>query len=213
MKGLEGKLTTSDKYLSAHLWELWQAMYGRHAQSVLLAGGLDVGDHPDAAATGMGGLTALLRQAQSEGQRREPPPPPAAPDHHPALTPEEQAISPLSVLLAQVRADSPDGRSATEHEVLTHLLGERRANELIGEDVIVVDASGAAIAPPPAKPAASQDKPLAETPASAAPSPAARGSPAGGTGTGGQAAAIYAAAGATASIFPATSPTDRLRRV
>ena len=35
-KGIEGKLTASDKYLSAHLWELWQAMYGRHAQSVLL---------------------------------------------------------------------------------------------------------------------------------------------------------------------------------
>ena len=109
----------------------------------------------------------------AEGQRREPPPPPAAPDHHPALTPEEQAISRLPSCWPKSAPISPDGRSATEREVLAHLLGEERAAELIGEDVIVVDASGAAIAPATAKPAAWQDKPLADTPASAAPSPAA----------------------------------------
>jgi hypothetical protein len=165
LKGLEGKLTTSDKYLSAHLWELWQAMYGRHAQSVLLTGGLDVGDNPNAPEN-MGGLTALLRSAQ----REKPAPAPAPAPSNPALTPEEREITGLQIMLAQVRADTGDG-NVSDREVLASLVGEERAAELIGEAVIVVDASGAAVAPPPAaaKPAAAwQDKPLAEAPASAA---------------------------------------------
>jgi hypothetical protein len=174
LKGLEGKLTTSDKYLSAHLWELWQAMYGRHAQSVLLTGGLDVGDNPNAPEN-MGGLTALLRSAQREKSAPAPAPAPS----NPALTPEEREITGLQIMLAQVRADTGDG-NVSDREVLASLVGEERAAELIGEAVIVVDASGAAVAPPPAsaKPAAAwQDKPRAEppegAPASAAVHPAA----------------------------------------
>jgi hypothetical protein len=141
LKGLEGKLTTSDKYLSAHLWELWQAMYGRHAQSILLTGGLDVGDNPNAPEN-MGGLTALLRSAQ----REKPAPAPAPAPSNPALTPEEREITGLQIMLAQVRADTGDG-SVSDREVLASLVGEERAAELIGEAVIVVDASGAAVAP------------------------------------------------------------------
>jgi hypothetical protein len=75
-KGIEGKLTTSDKYLSMHLWETWQAMYGRHAQSMQLTGGLDVGDDPNAPdATGM--ATALLRAVQGEKASPAPARPPA----------------------------------------------------------------------------------------------------------------------------------------
>ena len=167
LKGLEGKLTTSDKYLSAHLWELWQAMYGRHAQSVLLAGGLDVGDDPNAPEN-MGGLTALLRSAQ----REKPAPAPAPAPSNPALTPEERGITGLQVMLAQVRADTGDG-DVSAREVLASLVGEERAAELIGEAVIVVDASGAAVAPPPASakpppPGRTSRWPPAEAPASAA---------------------------------------------
>jgi len=158
MKGLEGKLTNSDKILSQHLWECWQAMYGRHAQSVLLTGGLDVGDNPDE--TGVGGLTALLRQVQQEGRREAPPPP----VHHPALKPEEREISPGAVLLATVRAESPDGKPASPREVLASLVGEERAAELIGEDVIVVDSTGAAIAP---QPASAADRPIRPSPSAA----------------------------------------------
>ena len=67
-KGLHGELTTSDKYLSQHLWETWQAMFGRHAQSMMLTGGLDVGDNPDSPS--MGGLTALLRAVYGEEQKQ-----------------------------------------------------------------------------------------------------------------------------------------------
>ena len=64
-KGLAGGLSNSDKILSQHLWELWQAMYGRHSQSVLLGNGIDVGDDPNAPdSTGM--ATALLRAVQAE---------------------------------------------------------------------------------------------------------------------------------------------------
>jgi hypothetical protein len=65
MKGLEGKLTNSDKILSSHLWELWQCMYGRHPQSVLLSDGRDVGDNPDDP-NSMSMATALLRAVRSE---------------------------------------------------------------------------------------------------------------------------------------------------
>ena len=88
---------------------------------------------------GVGGLTALLRQVQQEGRREAPPPL----VHHSALKPEEREISPASVLLAQVRADSPDGKPASPREVLASLVGEERAAELIGESVIVVDSTGA----------------------------------------------------------------------
>ena len=118
----------------------------------------------------MGGLTALLRAVYGEEHEAAPPPPAGAPDHHPALTPEEQAISPAAVMLAKVRAESPDGRSATEREILAELLGEERAAELIGEAVIVVDSAGSAVAPPAAKPAAAwQDTPASAADQTAAP--------------------------------------------
>ena len=118
-KGITGKLTTSDKILSQHLWETWQAMFGRHPQSVLLAGGVDVGDTP-VAADGTGALTALLAAARKaplvEGERK------AAEEakraEAEALTAAEQEISPLAIMLAQVRLDTPDGSCATECEVL-----------------------------------------------------------------------------------------------
>ena len=69
-KGLTGKLTMSDKILSQHLWECWQAMFGRHPQSMLLTGGLDVGDDP---ANGTAGLSALLQRAQLAKQKRATP--------------------------------------------------------------------------------------------------------------------------------------------
>src|SRR5271157_3561090 len=69
-KGLTGKLTMSDKILSQHLWECWQAMFGRHPQSMLLTAGLDVGDDP---ANGMAGLSALLQRAQLAKQKRATP--------------------------------------------------------------------------------------------------------------------------------------------
>jgi hypothetical protein len=172
-KGLAGKLTNSDKILSQHIWETWQAMFGRHPQSVLLTGGLDVGDNP-ADMEAMGGLTALLKAARRENQPKQarPPPDPAIA----ALTQAEREIPSFAVMLAQVRAESPDGEPASPREVLASLVGEERAAELIGEAVIVVDSAGAAVAPPPAaKPATAPrqansvaDKPAAPAPVSAA---------------------------------------------
>jgi hypothetical protein len=166
-KGLTGKLTNSDKILSQHIWETWQAMFGRHPQSVLLTGGLDVGDNPaDMEATG--GLTALLRAVRRENQPKQPeePRPPPPDPAIAALTHAEREIPSFAVLLAQVRAESPDGEPASHREVLASLVGEDRAAELIGEAVIVVDSTGAAVAPPPS-PASAADRQI--RPSSAAP--------------------------------------------
>ena len=67
-------------------------------------------------------------------------------------------------MLAQVRADSPDGEPASPREVLASLVGEERAAELIGEDVIVVNSTGAAIAP---QPASAADRPIRPSPSAA----------------------------------------------
>lgn len=77
-------------------------------------------------------------------------------------------------MLAQVRADSPDGEPASPREVLASLVGEERAAELIGEDVIVVDSTGAAVAPLPSYASAagpSSAAPLASPAEPAAPTP------------------------------------------
>ena len=64
-------------------------------------------------------------------------------------------------MLAQVRADLPDGEPASPREVLASPVGEQRAAELISEAAIVVDSAGTALAPPPAaKPATAPSKPL-----------------------------------------------------
>jgi len=158
-KGLEGKLTMSDKILSNHLFETWQAMFGRHPQSVLLSGGLDVGDIPG---EGTNGLSMLLQRARLENAKRGLPKEVPAP---PALTPAEAEISPLQAMLAQVRNTTPDGRLPPEREVLENLLGKDRAADLIGQAAIVVDSTGTAVAAPPPEGAA------------AAPSSAAEGAP------------------------------------
>jgi hypothetical protein len=169
-KGLTGKLTSSDKILSQHIWETWQAMFGRHPQSVLLTGGLDVGDNP-ADMEVMGGLTALLRAVRQENQPKQPAQPHPPPEPDPALTRAEREISPMAVMLAQVRADSPDGEPASPREVLASLVGEERAAELIGEAVIVVDSAGTAVEPPPS-PASAADRPIRPLPAAPASSAA-----------------------------------------
>ena len=127
-KGLAGKLTNSDKILSQHIWETWQAMFGRHPQSVLLTGGLDVGDNP-ADMEAMGGLTALLRAVRRENQPKQPeePRPPPPDPAIAALTQAEREIPSFAVMLAQVRAESPDGEPASPREVLASLVGEERA--------------------------------------------------------------------------------------
>jgi hypothetical protein len=69
-------------------------------------------------------------------------------------------------MLAQVRADSPDGEPASPREVLASPVGEQRAAELISEAAIVVDSAGTARAPPPAaKPATApwQKSPMVDT--------------------------------------------------
>ena len=173
-KGREGKLTTSDKYLSAHLWECWQAAYGRHPQHVALAGGQDIGDNPEEPGDGMGGLTALLRQAQTDSRRRESASSPIHRSPTRQLTPDEQAISPHRCPAGAGSPRLSSGESASEREVLAAIVGEDRAAELLGTpapDVIVVDSAGRAAAPP-AK--SWRDKPLVDDPpASAADEPAA----------------------------------------
>ena len=169
-------LTHSDKIASNHYEFLCQFAYGRHAQSMALVGGLDVGDDPSQPGTGSNTLSALLRSAQPpDGQRLDALPPPAAeaaPD--PRLTEEERAIHPASVLLAKVRADKEDGSTATPRDVLTELLGPDRVNELLGENM----ASAADAAPPPprprqagASPASAADHQTAAAPAAAAEAP------------------------------------------
>jgi pimeloyl-ACP methyl ester carboxylesterase len=174
-KGLAGKLTNSDKILSQHIWETWQAMFGRHPQSVLLTGGLDVGDNPADMET-MGGLTALLRAVRRENQPKQPeePRPPPPDPAIAALTQAEREIPSFAVMLAQVRAESPDGEPASHREVLASLVGEERAAELIGEAVIVVDSAGTAVAAKPAT-APRQAASVADEPAG--PEPAAEGEP------------------------------------
>ena len=106
-KGREGKLTTSDKYLIGHVWECWQAAYGRHPQNISLTAGVDIGDTPPAADGAGGALTALLAAARKEEDVRKPAAeaPPAE-----ALT-AGQEITGLSILLARTRLASPDGSS------------------------------------------------------------------------------------------------------
>jgi hypothetical protein len=97
----------------------------------------------------------------------------------------EREIPSFAVMLAQVRADSPDGEPASPREVLASPVGEQRAAELISEAAIVVDSAGTALAPPPAaKPATAPwqaasvaDEPAAPAPASAAEDPAPAASP------------------------------------
>ena len=70
-------------------------------------GGLDVGDIPG---EGTDGLSMLLQRARLENAKRGLPK--ALPKEDPAapvLTPEEREISPLQVMLAQVRNTTPDG--------------------------------------------------------------------------------------------------------
>ena len=83
-----------------------------------------------------GGIPALLLRAHVE--RREPspspsssrrPPPPSS--SMPVLTPEEQKITGLQVMLAQARASTPDGESPSRREVLESLVGKDRASELM----------------------------------------------------------------------------------
>ena len=173
-KGREGKLTTSDKYLIGHVWECWQAAYGRHPQNISLTAGVDVGDTPPAADGTGGALTALLRAARKESSPRENDRKPAAEAPPAEAFTAEQEITGLSILLARTRLDSPDGESASEREVLESIVGKDRAAELIGTpapDVIVVNSAGRAAAPP-AK--SWRDKPLVDDPpASAADEPAA----------------------------------------
>ena len=127
-------LSHSDKIASNHYEFLVQFAYGRHAQSMALVGGLDVGDDPSQPGTGENTLSALLRSVQSpDSQRRIPPPAAAAPAPDPRLTEEERAIHPASVLLAKVRADKEDGSTADPRDVLIELLGEERVNELLGQ--------------------------------------------------------------------------------
>jgi hypothetical protein len=144
-------------------------MFGWHPQSVLLTGGLVVGDNP-ADMEAMGGLTALLRAVHRENQPKQPeePRPPPPDPAIAALTQAEREIPSFAVMLAQVRADSPDGEPASPREVIASLVGERRAAELIGDDVIVVDSAGAAIAPPPASAADRPIRPSRAAPASSA---------------------------------------------
>jgi hypothetical protein len=172
-KGMAGKLTNSDKILSNHLWECWAAMFGRHPQSVLLSAGVDVGDNP-ADMEAMGGLTALLKAVRRENQPKQPEEPrqpgnPSDPAIAALTQAEREILSPAAVMLAQVRADSPDGTPASPREVLEHLVGKRRADELIGEDVVVVDSTGTAIAPTPGSVA---DRPIRPSPAAPASSAA-----------------------------------------
>ena len=150
-------LTHSDKIATNHYEFLVQFAYGRHAQSMALVGGLDVGDDPIQPGTGRSTLSALLRSAQPTMasastrfllRRRH-----AAPD--PRLTEEERAIHPATVMLAKVRADKEDGSTATARDVLTELLGPDRVNELLGEDM----ASAADAAPPPTPTPASPGSP------------------------------------------------------
>ena len=89
-------------------------------------------------------------------------------------------------MLAQVRANSPDGEPASPREVLASPVGEQRAAELISEAAIVVDSAGTALAPPPAakpatapwqaasvadEPAAPRLLPPRKTPAASPPEP------------------------------------------
>ncbi len=170
-KGMAGKLTNSDKILSNHLWECWAAMFGKHPQSVLLSAGVDVGDNP-ADMEAMGGLTALLKAVRRENQPKQPEEPrqpgkPSDPAIAALTQAEREILSPAAVMLAHVRAESPDGKPASPREVLASLVGERRADELIGESVIVVDSTGTAVAPPPTSSASAPDQPI--RPSAAAP--------------------------------------------
>ena len=102
----------------------------------------------------------LLQRTRLENEQRKRPKEVAAEE---PLTATERAISPLEVMLAQVRNTTPDGRLPSDAQVLENVVGKDRAKELIGEKVIVVDSTGAAIAPPPAaEPAAPEGSTSAE---------------------------------------------------
>jgi hypothetical protein len=68
----------------------------------------------------------LLQRARLENAKRGLPK--ALPKEDPAapvLTPEEREISPLQVMLAQVRNTTPDGRLGSDAQVLENLVGSR----------------------------------------------------------------------------------------
>ena len=137
-KGLEGKLTMSDKYLvptplGAMAGHVRQATCQsdvarrwprRRRQSEPARQG---GALPRSSAQ----YSPMGRAAKRLLRRRRRPP------DHPALTPEERAISPAAVMLAKVRADN-DGRrrSATAREILAELArrGARRRTDRRGRD-------------------------------------------------------------------------------
>jgi len=67
-KGAEGKLTNSDKIWSQHLWAMKEYMFGRNPQSVMVTGGLAIGDvTPDQ----VEGVSALLLRARYEVAKKK----------------------------------------------------------------------------------------------------------------------------------------------
>lgn len=122
------KPTNSDKIRAGILRDVWEMMFGKPPQAVLVAGGLANGDYTPG--DGTSGLTVLLQRARYEKERQAAKQLAKEPD--PALTPAEVEISPLEVMSTQVRMDTPDGKLATEREVLGSIVGKERAAELIG---------------------------------------------------------------------------------
>lgn len=116
-RGLQGKLTASDKILSSHLEFIWQAAFGRHPQSVLIGGGLDIGNPEDT-----GGVTALLARARLESERRTARRLESRPDFIASPTGEISAAPPPSPVesaarigeLYQVAVAAMEGAPATE---------------------------------------------------------------------------------------------------